>query len=66
MQYLKRMNRIRVDDLHANWTKHPKYRREYEALEEEFSRFAARIRARTPSRLTPKQVTRPSVGLGSN
>ena len=31
------MTRIRVDDLHKGWMKDPTYRREYEALEEEFS-----------------------------
>ena len=40
------MSRIRVDDLHKDWMKDPKYRREYEALEEEFSLAAALIEAR--------------------
>src|SRR5690348_16812750 len=31
------MKRTTVDDLHKKWMKNPKYRREYEALEEEFS-----------------------------
>jgi len=31
------MSPIRVDDLHEAWKKDPRYRREYEALEEEFS-----------------------------
>ena len=30
------MKRTRVDDLHKERMKNPKYRREYEALEEEF------------------------------
>ena len=38
------MSRIRVDDLHNNWVKNPKYRREYEAPEEEISLVAASSR----------------------
>ena len=38
--------RTTVDDLHKKWMKNPKYRREYEALEEEFSLAAALIEAR--------------------
>jgi ribosome-binding protein aMBF1 (putative translation factor) len=52
------MSRIRVDDLHRNWMKDPKYRREYEALEEEFSLVAALIEARTRAGLTQEQVAR--------
>jgi len=51
------MSRIRVDDLHQEWLKDAKYRREYEALHEEFSLVAALIEART-RRCTP----RPGVG----
>ena len=50
------MSRIRVDDLHKDWMKDPKYRREYEALEEEFSLVAALIEARTRAGLTQEQV----------
>ena len=50
------MSRIRVDDLHKEWMKDPKYRREYEALEEEFSLVAALIEARTRAGLTQEQV----------
>ena len=50
------MTRIRVDDLHKDWMKDPKYRREYEALEEEFSLVAALIEARTRAGLTQEQV----------
>ena len=50
------MSRIRVDDLHKDWMKDSKYRREYEALEEEFSLVAALIEARTRAGLTQKQV----------
>jgi hypothetical protein len=41
------MNRTRVDDLHNEWMKDPKYRREYKALDEEFSLTAAMIEARS-------------------
>ena len=37
------MKRTTVDDLHKKWLTNPKYRREYEALEEEFSLAAALI-----------------------
>jgi ribosome-binding protein aMBF1 (putative translation factor) len=50
------MSRIRVDDLHKDWMRDPKYRREYEALEEEFSLVAALIEARTRAGLTQEQV----------
>jgi ribosome-binding protein aMBF1 (putative translation factor) len=52
------MSRIRVDDLHNNWMKDPKYRREYEALDEEFTLVAALIEARTRAGLTQEQVAR--------
>jgi ribosome-binding protein aMBF1 (putative translation factor) len=52
------MSRIRVDDLHNNWMKDPKYRRENEALEEEFSLAGALIEARTRAGLTQEQVAR--------
>jgi ribosome-binding protein aMBF1 (putative translation factor) len=52
------MSRIRVDDLHNDWMKDPKYRREYEALEEEFSLVAALLEARTRAGLTQDQVAR--------
>jgi len=52
------MSRIRVDDLHKKWMKDSKYRREYEALEEEFSLVAALIEARTRAGLTQEQVAR--------
>ena len=52
------MSRIRVDDLHKRWMKNPEYRREYEALEEEFSLVAALIEARTRAGLTQEEVAR--------
>ncbi len=50
------MKRTTVDDLHTKWMKNPKYRREYEALEEEFSLSAAMIEARAHAGLTQQQV----------
>jgi transcriptional regulator with XRE-family HTH domain len=52
------MKRIRVDDLHKKWMKDPKYRREYEALEEEFSLVAAMIEARSRAGLTQEEVAK--------
>jgi ribosome-binding protein aMBF1 (putative translation factor) len=50
------MKRIKVDDLHKEWMKNPKYRREYDALEEEFSLSAALLEARSRAGLTQEQV----------
>lgn len=50
------MSRMRIDDLHKEWIKDLKYRREYEALEEEFSLAGALIEARTRAGLTQEQV----------
>jgi ribosome-binding protein aMBF1 (putative translation factor) len=50
------MSRIRVDDLHKKWMRDSKYRREYKALEEEFSLVAALVEARTRAGLTQEQV----------
>lgn len=50
------MKRTRVDDLHKEWMKNPNYRREYRALEEEFSLTAALIEARSRAGLTQEQV----------
>jgi len=50
------MKRTTVDDLHKNWMKNPDYRREYTALEEEFSLTAALIDARSRAGLTQEQV----------
>ena len=40
----KTVRRIRVDALHKSWMKDPKYRREYKALEKEFTLAAAPLR----------------------
>ena len=50
------MSGIRVNDLHKDWIKDPRYRREYEALEEEFSIVAALLEARTRAGMTQEQV----------
>jgi ribosome-binding protein aMBF1 (putative translation factor) len=52
------MSRTRVDDLHKEWMKDPKYRREYQTLEEEFSLTAAMIEARSRAGMTQEQVAR--------
>ena len=50
------MKRTTVDDLRKKWMKNPKYRREYEALEQGFSLAAALIEARARARLTQEEV----------
>ncbi len=45
-----------ADDLHKKWTKNPKYRREYQAMEQQFSLSAALIEARAQAGLTQEQV----------
>ena len=52
------MSLTRVDDLHKEWMKDPKYRREYQALDEEFSLTAALIEARSRAGMTQAQVAR--------
>ena len=52
------MSRTRVDDLHKDWMKDPKYRREYQALDEEFSLTAAMIEARSRAGMTQEQLAR--------
>ena len=51
------MKRAAANDLHKKWMKNPKYRREYETLEEGFSLAAALIDARARAGLTQEQVT---------
>ncbi|MFM2126330.1 MAG: hypothetical protein RL328_2781 [Acidobacteriota bacterium] len=50
------MKRIKADDLHKKWMKNPEYRREYEALEEEFALIEALMLARAHSGLTQAEV----------
>jgi transcriptional regulator with XRE-family HTH domain len=48
----------RVSDLHKKWMKKPKYRKAYEALEEEFVLASAVIDARTRAGLTQQELAR--------
>jgi ribosome-binding protein aMBF1 (putative translation factor) len=48
----------RVKDLHQGWMKDPKYKAEYEALQEEFQLARALIEARTRAGLSQAQVAR--------
>lgn len=52
------MTRIRVDDLQKCWMKDSKYRREYKALEKEFSLVTALVEARTRAGMTQDQLAR--------
>jgi DNA-binding XRE family transcriptional regulator len=52
------MKRLKADDLHREWMQNPAYRREYEALEEEFALVAALLQARTRAGMTQAQVAR--------
>lgn len=45
-----------LKDLHKKWMKNPAYRREYEALEEEFALASAIIEARTRAGLTQEEL----------
>lgn len=46
----------RINDLHRRWLKDPDYRREYDALEEEFSLASALIEARSRAGLTQEEL----------
>lgn len=51
------MSRIKARDIHDKWMKEdPEYRREYDALEEEFALIEALMLARAHSGLTQAQV----------
>ena len=52
------MKHIRADDLRKKWMKSPAYRREYEALEEEFALFNAMMSARRRAGLTQADVAK--------
>jgi ribosome-binding protein aMBF1 (putative translation factor) len=49
---------IRASDLHRKWMKDPAYRREFAALEEEFSLASAMIDARARAGLTQQQLAK--------
>lgn len=46
----------RIKDLHAKWMKDAEYRKEYEALEEEFALAHAMIEARAKAGLTQEEL----------
>jgi transcriptional regulator with XRE-family HTH domain len=46
----------RIRDLHYEWMNDPEYRREYEALDEEFALIKALIGARIAAGLTQEQL----------
>ena len=48
----------RITDLHKKWLKEPKYRKAYEALEEEFVLASAVIDVRNRAGLTQQQLAR--------
>ena len=48
----------RITDLHKKWMKQPKYRREYEGLEEEFALASAVIDARNRAGLTQQALAK--------
>lgn len=49
---------IRFNTLHKNWMKDPAYRKEYEALEEEFALAAAFAKARSRAGLSQAELAR--------
>ena len=48
----------RIADLHKKWIRQPKYRKAYEALEEEFVLASAVIDARSRAGLTQQELAR--------
>lgn len=48
----------RIADMHRTWMKEPKYRKAYEALEDEFVMASAVIDARNRAGLTQKELAR--------
>ena len=48
----------RISELHKKWMKEPKYRKAYQALEDEFALAGAVIDARIRSGLTQQQLAR--------
>jgi transcriptional regulator with XRE-family HTH domain len=48
----------RISELHKKWMHEPKYRKAYEALEEEFALAKAVIRARNRAGLTQEKLAR--------
>ena len=52
------MKRTTVDDLHKKWMKEPGYRKEYEALEEEFALMAVMAKARQRAGLSQAELAK--------
>ena len=48
----------RIKDLHKTWSKDPAYRKEYEALEEEFTVMAAIAKARRRAGISQAELAR--------
>lgn len=48
----------KLRDLHKRWMKNPRYRKEYEALEEEFALAAEVAKARMRARLSQEELAR--------
>ncbi|HEV2563366.1 MAG TPA: helix-turn-helix transcriptional regulator [Rhizomicrobium sp.] len=48
----------KVSDLHKKWMKEPKYRRAYEALEQEFAFASAMVKARARAGLTQGELAK--------
>jgi transcriptional regulator with XRE-family HTH domain len=46
----------RISDLHKKWMKEPKYRKAYDALDEEFALASAMIKVRSRAGLTQHQL----------
>jgi ribosome-binding protein aMBF1 (putative translation factor) len=46
----------KISDLHKTWMKDPEYRKEFDALEEEFAVASAMIAARTRAGLTQDEL----------
>jgi ribosome-binding protein aMBF1 (putative translation factor) len=49
---------IKINDLHKKWMKDPEYRKEYDALEEEFALAAAVAKARIRAGLSQVQLAK--------
>jgi len=48
----------RIQDLHKKWLKEPKYKKAYDAQEQEFALAAAMVQARSRAGLTQQQLAR--------
>lgn len=48
----------KIKDLHKKWSKDPAYRKEYDALEEEFTVMAAIVKARRRAGLSQAELAR--------